>query len=193
MVRAREAKARRASRLNLFLPARGGSTISQQLAKNLFLSRKKSYARKLQELALTLLLESTLGKRRILEIYVNVIEWGPGVWGLRAASRHYFGKEPAQLTPREGAFLVALIPGPLKYQASFRNGSLTPRFAYLVDSLLAKLRSVDALSEEEYEAARSQELAFAPAGGGGSPPADRRTDAPEPTGPPREATPAPDP
>ncbi|HEV8267534.1 MAG TPA: biosynthetic peptidoglycan transglycosylase, partial [Thermoanaerobaculia bacterium] len=79
--------------------ARGGSTISQQLAKNLFLSREKSYSRKLQELAFTLLLESTLGKRRILEIYVNVIEWGPGVYGLKAAACRYFGKEPSELTP----------------------------------------------------------------------------------------------
>jgi monofunctional biosynthetic peptidoglycan transglycosylase len=175
-----------ATNWNRGLPARGASTITQQLAKNLFLSRRKSYGRKLQELALTLLLESTLGKSRILEIYVNVIEWGPGVYGLRAAARHYFGKEPRNLTPREGAFLVALIPGPIKYQASFRGGELTPRFAVLVDNLLAKLRSVDALTEEEYQAAREEELCFGgdPSGAdGGSPPEAPRTDAPEPTAP----------
>ena len=91
--------------------ARGASTITQQLAKNLFLSREKRLGRKLQELSLALLLESTLGKSRILEIYLNVIEWGPGLYGLRPASHRYFGKEPRDLRPREMAFLVALIPG----------------------------------------------------------------------------------
>ncbi|HET8646962.1 MAG TPA: biosynthetic peptidoglycan transglycosylase, partial [Vicinamibacteria bacterium] len=77
--------------------ARGASTITQQLAKNLFLSRDKRLGRKLQELALALLLEATLGKQRILEIYLNVIEWGPGLYGLRPASRRYFGVEPREL------------------------------------------------------------------------------------------------
>jgi transglycosylase-like protein len=139
---------------------RGASTITQQLAKNLFLSREKSLHRKLQELALAFLLESTLGKDRILEIYVNVIEWGPGLYGLRPAARHYFGKEPRALTPKEMAFLVALIPGPIKYQRSFEGGSLSPGFEPLVTNLLVKLRSTNALSEEEYAAALAQTLAF---------------------------------
>ncbi len=136
--------------------ARGASTITQQLAKNLFLSREKSYGRKLQEAALALLLDSTLGKDRILEIYLNVIEWGPGVFGLGAASRHYFGKEPAALSPKEMAFLVALIPGPIKYQRSIASGTPTRGFASLVTGVLARLRSVDALSETEYEQARAE-------------------------------------
>ena len=140
--------------------ARGASTITQQLAKNLFLSREKSLHRKLKELALAFLLESTLGKDRILEIYLNVIEWGPGLYGLRPAARHYFGKEPRDLTPKEMAFLVALIPGPLKYQRSFADGALSPGFEPLVTNLLAKLRSVDALSEAAYAAASSETLAF---------------------------------
>src|SRR6185503_19064992 len=101
--------------------ARGASTITQQLAKNLFLSREKRLGRKLQELTLTLLLEAALGKQRILEIYLNVIEWGPDLYGLRPAARRYFHKEPAELTPRQMAFLVALIPGPIKYQRSFAS------------------------------------------------------------------------
>jgi hypothetical protein len=140
--------------------ARGGSTITQQLVKNLFLSKRKSYGRKLQEAALALLVESAVPKRRILEIYLNVIEWGPGIYGLRPAARHYFGKEPRDLTPKESAFLVAIIPGPTKYQRSFASGTPTPRFASLVTNVLAKLRSVDALTDEEYEAAVAEPLAF---------------------------------
>ena len=140
--------------------ARGASTISQQLAKNLFLSRQKSYGRKLQEGALTLLLESTLSKRRILEIYLNVIEWGPGLHGLRPAARRYFGKEPAELTTKEMVFLVCLIPGPTLYQQSFEKGAVTPRFHVLLVNLLAKLQSVDAISEEEYAAAVAEDLRF---------------------------------
>jgi hypothetical protein len=140
--------------------ARGASTLTQQLAKNLFLSREKSLGRKLQELALTLLLESALGKNRILEIYLNIIEWGPGIYGLRPAARHYFGKEPRDLSPKEMAFLVALIPGPIKYQRSFAGGELSAGFEPMVTHLLSKLRSVEALSEAEYEAAREEKLVF---------------------------------
>jgi hypothetical protein len=138
--------------------ARGASTITQQLAKNLFLSREKRLGRKLQEVALALLLESALGKERILEIYLNVIEWGPGLYGLRPAARQYFGKEPDELAPAQMALLVALIPGPLKYQRSLASGTPSPGFRPLVDRLLAKLRSVDALSDEQYYAALADDL-----------------------------------
>jgi hypothetical protein len=138
--------------------ARGASTISQQLAKNLFLSRAKQVGRKLQELSLTLLLESALGKDRILEIYLNVIEWGPGLNGLRPASRAYFGREPRDLTPCQTAFLVSLIPAPVKYQSSFTRGTPGPGLRQLVDNLLGKLRSVDALTEEEYRKALDEPL-----------------------------------
>jgi hypothetical protein len=146
--------------------ARGASTITQQLAKNLFLSREKRLGRKLREVALALLLESALGKERILEIYLNVIEWGPGVYGLRPAARRYFGKEPGELTPGEMALLVALIPGPVKYQRSIATGTPSPGFRPLVDRLLAKLRSVDALSEEQYQTALAEELRVMPASAG---------------------------
>jgi hypothetical protein len=138
--------------------SRGASTISQQLAKNLFLSRDKRMGRKLQELSLALLLEARLGKERILEIYLNVIEWGPDLYGLRPAARHYFDKDPRQLSPSQMALLVALIPGPVKYQRSLAGGHPSPGFRPLVNGLLAKLRSVDALSEEAYEEAISDEL-----------------------------------
>jgi Transglycosylase len=146
--------------------ARGASTITQQLAKNLFLSRDKQLGRKLQELAITFLLESALGKNRILEIYLNIIEWGPDLRGLRPAARRYFGLEPRELTPAEMAFLVAIIPGPIKYQSSFAHGTPGPGLRSLIDELLAKLRSVDAIGEEEYRRALSEPIVVA----GGKPP-----------------------
>ena len=146
--------------------ARGASTITQQLAKNLFLSRDKQVGRKLQELAITFLLESALGKDRILEIYLNIIEWGPGLRGLRPAARHYFGREPQALTPAQMAFLVAIIPGPIKYQSSFAHGTPGPGLRSLIDELLAKLRSVHAIGEEEYQQAIGEPIVVA----GGRPP-----------------------
>jgi monofunctional biosynthetic peptidoglycan transglycosylase len=91
---------------------RGGSTISQQLAKNLYLSSQRSFLRKGQEAALTIMLERTLTKRRILEIYLNVIEWGDGIYGAEAAAQHYFHKPAASLSVNEAAFLSAMIPNP---------------------------------------------------------------------------------
>jgi hypothetical protein len=140
--------------------ARGASTITQQLAKNLFLSRERRVSRKLKELSLSLLLEACLSKARILEIYLNVIEWGPGVYGLRPASRHYFGKEPGSLTPAEGAFLVAMIPGPIKYQRSIAKGEISEGFRPLVENLLGKLLAVGAIDEREHEGALAARLRF---------------------------------
>jgi len=141
---------------------RGASTITQQLAKNLFLNREKSLHRKLKELSYSFLLESAIGKSRILEIYLNIIEWGPGLYGLKPAARHYFAKHPQALTPKEIAFLVSMIPGPIKYQRSIQGGEMGPGFENLVNNLLVKLRSVDALTEEEYEAARAETLVIGP-------------------------------
>jgi len=91
---------------------RGGSTISQQLAKNLYLSSQRSILRKGQEAALTVMIERTMTKRRILEIYLNVIEWGDGIYGAEAAAQHYFHKPASSLTASEAAFLSAMIPNP---------------------------------------------------------------------------------
>jgi penicillin-binding protein 1A len=141
--------------------ARGASTITQQLAKNLFLTRDKQVGRKLQELAITFLLESALGKDRIIEIYLNIIEWGPDLRGLRPAAHHYFGTEPQALTPAQMAFLVAIIPGPIKYQRSFAHGTPGPGLRSLIDDLLAKLRSVHAIGEEEYQQALGEPIIVA--------------------------------
>jgi monofunctional biosynthetic peptidoglycan transglycosylase len=92
---------------------RGGSTISQQLVKNLYLSSERSFLRKGQEAVITYYMERNLSKLRILELYLNVIEWGDGLYGAEAASQYYFHKPAANLNAREGAFLSAMIPGPL--------------------------------------------------------------------------------
>ncbi len=90
----------------------GGSTISQQLAKNLFLSGERNHVRKAQELILTFMLEAVLSKRRLLEIYLNHVEWGQGVFGAQAAARRYFGKDASQLTEWEAARLAVMLPRP---------------------------------------------------------------------------------
>lgn len=92
---------------------RGGSTITQQLAKNLYLSLERSITRKIREAIITYFMERTLTKRRILEIYLNVIEWGDGIYGAEAAAQTYFHKHASDLTPSEAAFLAAMIPSPL--------------------------------------------------------------------------------
>jgi monofunctional biosynthetic peptidoglycan transglycosylase len=93
----------------------GGSTISQQLAKNLFLSPSKNPARKLKEAILTWRLERTLPKKRIMELYLNVVEWGEGIFGIETAARNYYGKSASALGPEEAARLAAVLPNPRKY------------------------------------------------------------------------------
>lgn len=97
----------------------GGSTISQQLAKNLFLSSSRSWLRKGQEAAITLMIEATWDKRRILEVYLNVAEWGNGVFGAEAAARHYYGRPAASLGPTEAARLAVMLPNPRRYEKTF--------------------------------------------------------------------------
>ena len=93
----------------------GGSTISQQLAKNLFLTPSKTPWRKAQEALITLMIEAVWSKRRIFEVYLNVIEWGDGVFGAEAASRHYYGISAAQLSAEQAARLAAMVPSPRFY------------------------------------------------------------------------------
>ena len=93
----------------------GGSTISQQLAKNLFLSGSRNPLRKAEEALITVMLENTLSKRRILEIYLNVIEWGNGVFGAEAAARHYYGATVTNLSAEQSARLASMVPNPRYY------------------------------------------------------------------------------
>lgn len=102
----------------------GGSTISQQLAKNLFLSPSRSYLRKGQEAVITLMIETLWDKRRILEVYLNVVEWGDGVFGAEAAARHYYRLPASSLGPAQAARLAVMLPNPRKYEKSY-----SPRLA----------------------------------------------------------------
>ena len=97
----------------------GGSTISQQLAKNLFLSPARSYFRKAEEAIITVMIETLWDKRRILEVYLNVVEWGNGIFGCEAAAQRYYRVSAAQLTPPQAARLAVMLPNPRKYEKSF--------------------------------------------------------------------------
>lgn len=100
-------------------PVVGGSTISQQLAKNLFLSPTRSYVRKAEEAVITLMIEALWSKRRILEVYLNVVEWGTGIFGCEAAARRYYNLAAAQLGPAQAARLAVMLPNPRKYERQF--------------------------------------------------------------------------
>lgn len=113
----------------------GGSTISQQLAKNLFLSGERTLLRKGQEFVLTLLLEGILSKQRILEIYLNSVEWGEGVFGAEAAAQHYFRKPAAQLSGYEAARLAVMLPRPRYFEKLPNSSYVAGRAAVIVSRL----------------------------------------------------------
>ncbi len=117
----------------------GGSTISQQLAKNLFLSGSRTPWRKAQEAVITVMMESVMDKRRILEIYLNVIEWGDGVFGAEAAARHYYGVSASALTAEQAARLAAIVPNPRFYD---RNRG-TPWIEKKTQIILARMGSAE--------------------------------------------------
>jgi len=116
----------------------GASTISQQLAKNLFLSGERSWARKAQEAAITWMLEKTMSKQRILEIYLNVAEWGEGVFGAEAAARHHFWVGAQSLSAPQAAWLAAILPSPRRYG----RGQVTAYLRERVGVLLARMPQV---------------------------------------------------
>ncbi|QPF76462.1 monofunctional biosynthetic peptidoglycan transglycosylase [Roseateles sp. DAIF2] len=105
----------------------GGSTITQQLAKNLFLSGERNLLRKGQEFALTFMLEALLDKRRILEIYLNNVEWGEGLFGAQAAARHYFRIDAARLSPNQAARLAVMLPAPKRFEKRPASGYVLSR------------------------------------------------------------------
>jgi len=117
----------------------GGSTISQQLAKNLFLTPTKSYFRKVEEAIITLMLENLWSKRRIFEVYLNVIEWGNGVFGAEAAARHYYNTGAAQLGSEQAARLAGMVPNPRYYD---RNRS-APGLGRKTAIILGRMPSAD--------------------------------------------------
>jgi monofunctional biosynthetic peptidoglycan transglycosylase len=110
----------------------GGSTITQQLAKNLFLSGERTVLRKGQEFVLTFMLEAMLSKQRILEIYLNNVEWGEGIFGAQAAARHYFGKDASRLGPEEAARLAVMLPAPKRFEKRPGSAYVSARAATIV-------------------------------------------------------------
>lgn len=134
----------------------GASTITMQLAKNLFLHREKTLARKLQEVILTWWLESALTKQEILELYLNVIEYGPQVYGIVAAADHYFGRDASELSPVEAAYLACILPNPKIYQASYEAGELTARMRNRVERFVRHLHSRERIDDEALAYALSE-------------------------------------
>jgi monofunctional biosynthetic peptidoglycan transglycosylase len=136
--------------------ARGGSTITQQLVKNVFLTREKTITRKLKEFILARRVEEILSKRRILELYLNEVEWGPGVYGAEAASRYYFDKHASELTVAEGAMLAAMLVNPGRFDPETRF----KRLKYRQELILHLMRVDRLLTAEEYEEARAMPVVF---------------------------------
>ena len=135
--------------------ARGGSTITQQLAKNVYLNGEKSLVRKLREAFLTYALEKNFSKDEILEKYLNVVEFGPDIYGIKRASEFYFKKRPDQLNLLEGSFLAFLLPNPKGYYKSFKDHKLTPFARTRVLEISARLMKFNKTSGAMYAQARA--------------------------------------
>lgn len=150
--------------------AAGASTISQQLTKNLFLSPEKSLTRKAKEAILTWRMERALSKRRILELYVNVAEWGDGIFGIEAASRHYFHKSASALSSMEAARLASVLPNPIRFSAVGDQKYVTFR-SNLIHSIMVR-RGVAVEGFEEVMAGKDDPVAPAAAGETPAGPAD---------------------
>jgi monofunctional biosynthetic peptidoglycan transglycosylase len=133
--------------------ARGASTITQQVAKNLFLSREKTLTRKVKEVILAKRMEQELTKGRIIELYLNLVELGPMVYGIGHGSQYYFGKPAYALTPRECAFLAAMLPGPRVAYNPYKN---LDKVLARSDMILKLLRKKGVLSEDEYRQATAE-------------------------------------
>ncbi|MBI5419794.1 MAG: monofunctional biosynthetic peptidoglycan transglycosylase [Deltaproteobacteria bacterium] len=131
---------------------RGGSTITQQVAKNVFLSREKTISRKIKEYFLARRIDDVLPKSRILELYLNAVELGPMVYGVGHASQYYFGKPPFALTVRECSFLAAMLPGPKVYNPYRRLDRVVRRS----DRILKRMFAARMIGEDEYRAALAE-------------------------------------
>jgi len=140
--------------------SRGGSTITQQLAKNLFLTPEKTIFRKIKEAIITVRLEKTLSKSEILERYLNVIQFGTKVYGIKDASWFYFKKKPSDLSIVESAFLTFLLPNPDKYSVSFFKKELTPFARKRIVEIIEKLHTYQRITDEEYQIAQTELAGF---------------------------------
>jgi hypothetical protein len=138
---------------------RGASTLSMQLAKNLYLGREKTLSRKLQEAAFTLLLEERLSKEDILELYLNVVEFGPGIYGIRNAASHYFNSHPGELSLAQALYLGSVLPSP-KANHFERDGALRAGWAEHLHYLMKIARKINRISDEELESGLGEQLMF---------------------------------
>jgi hypothetical protein len=138
---------------------RGGSTVTMQLAKNLYLGREKTLARKLQEAVLTLLLEQQLSKHELMELYLNVIEFGPGIYGVRQAAHYYFNEEPRALSLGQALYLGSILPSP-DTQHFRPDGHVSPGWAGYLRKLMQVARKIRRISEDELEAGLAEEIVF---------------------------------
>jgi hypothetical protein len=144
----------------------GASTITMQLVKNVFLHREKTLARKIQEVLLTWWIERVMEKRDIIELYLNVIEYGPSVYGIRNAARHYFNRLPSQLSPAEAVFLATILPNPKHYHSFFERRALSAGWIDQMHKMLARTRERGWYSPEavEYGLAELKDFRFVPEG-----------------------------
>ena len=141
----------------------GASTISQQTTKNLFFDNQKTLTRKFQELVATRHLEQALSKNQILELYLNMAEFGPNLYGIAAASHYYFRKPAAGLNAAEGAFLALLLPSPRRYHYTLvQNGNWSPSLRKKMQRILRDMRFKDYISSEQYDDFRSWRYAGLP-------------------------------
>ncbi len=139
---------------------RGGSTITQQLVKNLFLTKEKTLLRKMKEMLLAIELDAALSKERMLEIYLNGIEWGPNIFGIGQAARHYFGKTATELRPVEAAYLASIIPNPNRYYVYYLNNDIKDVWYEKIQNILYKMNLFGFLSDEEYNKSLSEKVVF---------------------------------
>jgi membrane peptidoglycan carboxypeptidase len=146
--------------------ARGASTITQQLVKNLYLGGEKTLSRKLQEIFIAWQMAQHLSKDEIMALYLNTIEFGPGLYGIGDAAWHWFGKRPIDLTLTESVFLASIIPGPRRYYTFFEQGGVTPRWRAYLESLLRLMVERKKITTEELAEALPAEPRFRSAGGG---------------------------
>ncbi|MCB9476938.1 MAG: transglycosylase domain-containing protein [Deltaproteobacteria bacterium] len=149
---------------------RGASTLSMQTTKNLWLSHEKTLSRKFQEMLLTWWMEEEIPKKRILEIYMNIIEWGPEIYGIGPAARHYFGKKPKDLSPLQAAFLGSIISNPVKFHDRFYKRGYTGNWGSMLQFILSKMAGRGTITHEMVDWCEPFEVVFSkdgkPAPGG---------------------------
>lgn len=138
--------------------ARGASTITQQVIKNVYLGQEKTLWRKFKEFFWAQQMAKVLSKSEVLSFYLNMVEWGPGLYGIKEASQHYFKRAPSELSAKQGAFLALLLPSPKKYHSYFKNKKLSPWAEGRIEKILKVMQSMKFIDQTEYETALKESL-----------------------------------